>query len=101
MIAGEHVCVDDSRSKSKEEINDNNDDYNNDSGGGVGGVVGNKNANLVTIAASALIDPSGGKAEESNSGKETVDEIDDDRDLKPAAKSSHFIIRMLEVRLRD
>ena len=94
MIAGEDVCVDDSKSKSNEEINDNNGDYNNDSGGGVRGVVGNNNANLVTVATSALIDLSGGKAEESNSGKETVDEIDDDGDLKPAAKSSHFIIKI-------
>ena len=47
----------------------------------------------MTIAASALIDLSGEKEEKSKSGEETVDKIDDDGDLKPAAKSTHFIIR--------
>ena len=61
--------------------------------GGGGSVVGNNNADLVTIAMSALIDLSRGKAEESNSRKETVNKIDDDGDLKPPAKSTHFIIR--------
>jgi hypothetical protein len=46
----------------------------------------------VTIV-SALIDLSRGKEEERKSGKETVDKIDDDGDLKPAAKSTDFILR--------
>ena len=46
----------------------------------------------MTIA-STLIDLSRGKEEESKSREETVDEIDDDGDLKPAAKTTDFIIR--------
>ena len=42
---------------------------------------------------SALIDLSRGKEKESKSGEETVDEIDEDSDLKPAAKSTDFILR--------
>jgi len=37
MIAGNNVCVDDSKSESNEEIKDNDDDYNDDDGGGGGG----------------------------------------------------------------
>ena len=51
------------------------------------------NANLVTIAMSALIDLSRGKEKESKSREETVDKIDDDSDLKPEAKSTDFILR--------
>ena len=47
----------------------------------------------MTIALSAFIDLSRGKEEESKSGEETVDKIDDDSDLKPAAKSTDFILR--------
>ncbi len=47
----------------------------------------------MTIALSALIDLSRGKEEESKRGEETVDKIDDDGDLKPAAKSTDFILR--------
>ena len=50
--------------------------------GGRGSVVGNNNADLATIAMSALIDLSEGKAEESNSGKETVDKINDEEEKK-------------------
>ena len=42
---------------------------------------------------SALIDLSRGKEEERKSGEETIDKIDDDGDLKPAAKSTDFILR--------
>ena len=42
----------------------------------------------MTIALSALIDLSRGKEEEIKSGEKTVDTIDDDGDLKPAAKST-------------
>jgi hypothetical protein len=66
---------------------------NNDYGGGGGSVVGEINTNLATIAMSALIDLSRGKGEESKSGEKTVEEIDDDGDLKPAAKSTNFILR--------
>ena len=48
----------------------------------------------MTIAMSALIDLSRQKAEESNSRKETVDEIDDDGDLKPASISTHSSYEM-------
>jgi len=54
-------------------------------GGGGRSVVGNNNADLVTIA-STLIDLSRGKEEESKSREEKVDKIDDDGDLTPAAK---------------
>ena len=93
MIASKHVCDDDRKCEHNREIRDNNANYNKDDGGGGGSVVGNNNANLVIIALSALIDLSRGKEEESKSREETVDEINDDGDLKPAAKSSHFIIR--------
>ncbi len=46
----------------------------------------------MTIALSALIDLSRGKEEESKSGEETVEKIDDDGDLKPAAKSTDIIL---------
>ena len=62
-------------------------------GGGGGSVVGNNNTNLVTISMSALIDLSRKKKIENKSGEETVEKIDDDGDLKPAAKSSVFILR--------
>ncbi len=55
-------------------------------------VVNNNTANLVTIA-STLMDLSRGKEEESKSREETVDKIDDDGDLKPAAKPTNFILR--------
>ena len=54
MIAAEHVCVDYRNSEGSGEIKDNNYDYNDDGDdddGGGGSFVGNKNANLVTIAA--------------------------------------------------
>ena len=63
MIAAEHVCVDDRKSEGNGEIKYNNDDYNNNDGGRGGSVVGNSNANLVTIPMSALIDLSGEKEE--------------------------------------
>ena len=47
----------------------------------------------MAIAASALIDLSGEKEEESKIRDKTVDKIDDDGDLKPADKSTNFIIR--------
>jgi hypothetical protein len=59
---------------------------------GGGSVVGNNNADLVTIA-STLIDLSRGEEEKSKSREETVDKIDDDGDLKPAAKPTDFISR--------
>ena len=59
---------------------------------GGGSVVNNNTANLVTIA-SALMNLSRGKEEESKSREETVDEIGDDGDLKPAAKPTEFILR--------
>jgi hypothetical protein len=93
MIASEYVCDDDRKRESNREIKDYNDNYNEDDGGGGGSVVNNNTANLVTIAMSALIDLSRGKEQESKSREETVDEIDDDGDLKPAAKSTHFIVR--------
>ena len=83
MIAGEHVCVDDSKSESNEEIKDNDDDYNDDDGGGGGGVVGNNNANLVTIAASALIDLTRGKKEEENKSRD-IAQIDVEGTLSKA-----------------
>ena len=43
--------------------------------------MGNNNANLVTIAMSALIDLSRGKEKERKRGEETVDKIDDGSDL--------------------
>ncbi len=46
----------------------------------------------MTIALSALIDLIRGKEEESKCREETVDKIDDDGDLKPAAKSTDFIL---------
>ena len=58
---------------------------------GGGSVVNNNTDNLVRIA-SALVDLRRGKEEESKSRKETVDKIDDDGDLKPAAKpTTEFI----------
>ena len=42
---------------------------------------------------SALIDLSRKKKIESKSGEETVDKIDDDGDLKPAAKPTDFVLR--------
>ena len=94
MIAWEHVCVDDSNSEGNDEIKEYNDNYNNDDQGEGDNVVGNNNANLVTIAASALVClKSEKKEEESKIGEETVDKIDDDGDLKRAAKYTHFIIR--------
>jgi hypothetical protein len=61
-------------------------------GGGGGSVVNNNTANMVTIA-SALMDLSRGKEEEIKSREETVDEIDDDGDLKPASQPTDFILR--------
>jgi hypothetical protein len=90
MIASGNVCDDDRKREHNREIRDNNDNYNDDDGGGGGSVVGN---NLVTIVMSKLIDLSRGKEEESKSGEKTVEEIDDDNDLKPAAKSTDFILR--------
>ena len=60
--------------------------------GGGGSVVNNNTANMVTIA-SALMDLSRGKEEEIKSREETVDKINDDGDLKPAAKPTDFILR--------
>jgi len=93
MIALEHVCDDDRKHENNREIKDNNANYKEDDGGGEGSVVNNNTANLVTIAMSVLINLSRGKEEESKSGEETVDKIDDDGDLKPAAKSTDFILR--------
>ena len=59
---------------------------------GGGSVVGNNNADLVTIA-STLIDLSRGKEEESKSREEKVDKIDDEGDLKPAEKPTDIILR--------
>ncbi len=53
--------------------------------GGRGSGFNNNTANLVTIA-SALMNLSRGKEEEIKNREETVDKIDDDGDLKPAAK---------------
>ncbi len=91
-IASEHECDDDRKREHNREIRDNNANYNEDDGGGRGSVVNNNTANLVTIA-STLMDLSRGKEEERKSKEETVDKIDDDGDLKPAAKSTHFIMR--------
>jgi hypothetical protein len=92
MIAWEYVCDDDRKREINREIKDYNDNYNEDDGRGGGSVVNNNTANLVTIA-SALMNLSRGKEEESKSREETVDEIDDDGDLKPAAKPTEFILR--------
>jgi hypothetical protein len=61
MIASGHDC-DDDRKRENGEIKDYNDNYNEDDGEGGGSVVGNNNADLVTIA-STLIDLSRGKEE--------------------------------------
>ena len=91
MMAWEYVCDDDRKHESNREIKYYNDNYNTDDGRGGGSVVNNNTANLVGIA-SALVDLRRGKEEESKSRKETVDEIDDDGDLKPAAKpTTEFI----------
>ena len=58
-----------------------------------GGSAASNNDNRETIAIKALIDLSRKKKIESKSGEERVDEIDDGGDLKPAAKSTDFIIR--------
>jgi hypothetical protein len=92
MIAWEHVCDEDRKRESNREFKEYNDNYNKDDGGGGRSVINNNTANLVTIA-SALIDLSRGKGEESKSGEKTVEEIDDDGDLKPAAKSTNYILR--------
>jgi hypothetical protein len=88
----EGVDIHDEGGKEMDNEFDYNDNYNEDDGRGGGSVVNNNTANLVTIA-STLMDLSRGKEEESKRREETFDKIDDDGDLKPAAKPTDFILR--------
>ena len=75
MISSEHVCDDDRKRESNREIKDNNANYNKDDGEEGRSVVGNNNANLVTIVLSALIDLSRGKEKESKKGKKQLTKL--------------------------
>ncbi len=92
MMAGEYVCYDDRKNESNEEIEYYTDNYNTDDGGGGGSVVNNNTANLEEIAYT-LMNLNRGIEEKQKCRAETGDEIDDDGDLKPAAKPTEFILR--------